>query len=37
MPKPEMERKVKAALKMVGMTDYEYRDVNSLSGVSNSV
>ena len=32
MPKPEMERKVKAALKMVGMTDYEYRDVNSLSG-----
>lgn len=22
----------KAALKMVGMTDYEYRDVNSLSG-----
>ena len=27
-----MEKKVKAALKMVGMTDYEYRDVNSLSG-----
>ena len=25
-------KKVKAALKMVGMTDYEYRDVNSLSG-----
>lgn len=32
MPKAEMEKKVKAALKMVGMTDYEYRDVNSLSG-----
>lgn len=31
-PKAEMEKKVKAALKMVGMTDYEYRDVNSLSG-----
>ena len=25
-------RTVRAALKMVGMTDYEYRDVNSLSG-----
>ena len=25
-------KKVKAALKMVGMTDYEYRDVDSLSG-----
>lgn len=32
MPKPEIEKKVKAALKMVGMTDYEYRDVDSLSG-----
>ncbi|WP_300724452.1 polyamine ABC transporter ATP-binding protein [uncultured Bacteroides sp.] len=32
MPKDVMEKKVKAALKMVGMTDYEYRDVNSLSG-----
>ena len=32
MPKAEMEKKVKVALKMVGMTDYEYRDVNSLSG-----
>lgn len=27
-----IEKKVKAALKMVGMTDYEYRDVDSLSG-----
>lgn len=32
-----MEKKVKAALKMVGMTDYEYRDVNSLSGGQHSV
>ena len=32
MPKAEITRKVQAALKMVGMTDYEYRDVNSLSG-----
>ncbi len=32
MPKQDMTRKVKAALKMVGMTDYEYRDVDSLSG-----
>ncbi len=32
MPKADIERKVKAALKMVGMTGYEYRDVNSLSG-----
>ncbi|MCD8079187.1 MAG: ATP-binding cassette domain-containing protein [Bacteroides sp.] len=32
MPKDLMERKVKAALKMVGMTDYEYRDVDTLSG-----
>lgn len=32
MPKLQIVAKVKAALKMVGMTDYEYRDVNSLSG-----
>ncbi len=32
MPKLTIEKKVKAALKMVGMTDYEYRDVDSLSG-----
>lgn len=32
MPKDTVLKKVKAALKMVGMTDYEYRDVNSLSG-----
>lgn len=32
MPKDTVFKKVKAALKMVGMTDYEYRDVNSLSG-----
>lgn len=31
-PKDTVLKKVKAALKMVGMTDYEYRDVNSLSG-----
>lgn len=31
-PKQTIEKKVKAALRMVGMTDYEYRDVNSLSG-----
>lgn len=31
-PKPMIEKKVKGALKMVGMTDYEYRDVDSLSG-----
>ena len=30
--KQTIEKKVKAALRMVGMTDYEYRDVNSLSG-----
>lgn len=30
--KPMIEKKVKGALKMVGMTDYEYRDVDSLSG-----
>lgn len=28
----EIDRRVKQALKTVGMTDYEYRDVNSLSG-----
>ena len=32
LPKQTIEKKVKAALRMVGMTDYEYRDVNSLSG-----
>ncbi len=32
MPKQEIEKKLKAALKMVGMTDYEYRDVDTLSG-----
>lgn len=32
MSKDTVLKKVKAALKMVGMTDYEYRDVNSLSG-----
>lgn len=32
MPKQVIEKKVKQALKMVGMTDYEDRDVNSLSG-----
>lgn len=32
LPKEVVLKKVKAALKMVGMTDYEYRDVNSLSG-----
>lgn len=32
LPKQEITSKVKAALKMVSMTDYEYRDVNSLSG-----
>lgn len=31
-PKLSIEKKVKAALRMVGMTDYEYRDVDSLSG-----
>ena len=31
-PEPVIEKKVKSALKMVGMTDYEYRDVDSLSG-----
>ena len=31
-PKQTIQKKVKAALKMVGMTDYEYRDVDSLSG-----
>lgn len=32
LPRQEITSKVKAALKMVSMTDYEYRDVNSLSG-----
>lgn len=32
LPKDVVLKKVKTALKMVGMTDYEYRDVNSLSG-----
>ncbi|MCD7938200.1 MAG: polyamine ABC transporter ATP-binding protein [Tannerellaceae bacterium] len=32
MPGAMMEKKVKQALKTVGMTDYEYRDVDSLSG-----
>ena len=32
MPKQTIEKKMKAALKMVGMTNYEYRDVDSLSG-----
>ena len=31
-PELVIEKKVKSALKMVGMTDYEYRDVDSLSG-----
>lgn len=32
MPSVTIEKKVKQALKMVGMTDYEDRDVDSLSG-----
>lgn len=32
LPTSVIEKKVKGALKMVGMTDYEYRDVDSLSG-----
>lgn len=32
LPKGEIEKKVKSSLRMVGMTGYEYRDVNSLSG-----
>ncbi len=32
MQKSLIEKKVKASLKMVGMTDYEYRDVDTLSG-----
>lgn len=32
LPKAVTEKKVKQALKMVGLTDYEYRDVDSLSG-----
>ena len=31
-PEQIIGKKVKSALKMVGMTDYEYRDVDSLSG-----
>ena len=31
-PEKEIERRVKKVLKMVGMADYEDRDVNSLSG-----
>ena len=31
-PKKEIEKKMRAALKMVGMTDYEDRDVDTLSG-----
>ncbi len=32
IPKKDIERKMRAALKMVGMTDYEDRDVDTLSG-----
>lgn len=32
LPSTTIEKKVKQALKMVGLTDYEYRDVDSLSG-----
>lgn len=32
LPVAVIEKKVKQALKMVGLTDYEYRDVDSLSG-----
>lgn len=32
MPEATIAKKVKQALRMVGMTDYEYRDVDSLSG-----
>ena len=32
LPVSIIEKKVKSALKMVGMTDYEFRDVDSLSG-----
>ena len=32
LPKLTIDKKVKSALKMVGMTDYDYRDVDSLSG-----
>lgn len=31
-PKVMIDKKVKTALRMVGMTDYDYRDVDSLSG-----
>ena len=32
LPGATIEKKVKQALRMVGMTDYEDRDVDSLSG-----
>lgn len=32
LPRPEIDRKVAKVLKMVSMTDYEYRSVDSLSG-----
>ena len=32
LPSATIEKKVKQALKMVGLTDYEDRDVDSLSG-----
>ncbi|MBQ1942921.1 MAG: ATP-binding cassette domain-containing protein [Clostridia bacterium] len=32
LPKDVIEKKVYDALKMVGLTDYDFRDVNSLSG-----
>ena len=32
LSRKEIEKKVKSALKIVGMTGYEYRDVDSLSG-----
>ena len=37
MPEATIGKKVKQALRMVGMTDYEDRDVDSLSGDSNNV
>ena len=32
LPKPEIEKKVKDMLKLVGLSGYEHRDVNTLSG-----
>lgn len=32
LPRPEIDKKVAKVLKMVSMTDYEYRSVDSLSG-----